>query len=260
VLDRKQRRADVTAARPVTAQMPPAKDTSTAAPEGWRAACRHLAGHARFTAAGVAVAAGAAGGMAAVGAGPASAAEAPVTYQVVQEQTAVPSGYNLDVAGQIAAAGTRIIEWRAGNDPAEDFALVPAGQKGVIHQLVYVPFGSLANAEAQPAGYQRTQAVAAYNSDGTARYCVEADSAEGGNARLEACASTASEANAGEFFAVVAGVDPAHATFQPTFADPGSSPGSHPLALNDAGYGKNGSWIVSWPVSSAQNEEFYTAG
>jgi hypothetical protein len=61
-------------------------------------------------------------------------------------------------------------------------------------------------------------------------------------------------------FAVVAGVDPGHATFQPTYADPGSSPGPRPMALNDSGYGKNGSWIVSWPVNTGQNEEFYTAG
>lgn len=223
-------------------------------------AAAHLAAHARIAAAGVVVVAGTVGGIAGAGVSSASATMAAASYQIVREQTAVPSGYNLDVSGQIAASGTRIIEWRAGNDPAEDFALVPAGSGGVIHQLVYVPFGSLTNAKAQPAGYQRTQAIAAYSSDGTAKYCVEADGATGGSARLEACASTTSEADAGEFFAVVAGVDPGHATFQPTYADPGSSPGSHPVALNDSGYGKNGSWIVSWPVNTRQNEEFYTAG
>lgn len=40
----------------------------------------------------------------------------------------------------------------------------------------------------------------------------------------------------------------------------GSSPGPRPMALNDAGYGKNGSRIVSWPVNTGQNEGFYTAG
>jgi hypothetical protein len=261
--DSKHRQTDGVVARQDTAQVPAVKAASVASKcrhAGMRAVGRHLAAHARVAAAGVAVVGGAVGGIAGAGASSASTTYAPATYQVVHEQTAVPSGYNLDVASQTAAPGTRIIEWRAGNDPAEDFALVPAGRGGVIHQLAYVPFGSLTNAKAQPAGYQRTQAILAYDSDGTARYCVEADSVTDGNARLEACASTASVADAGQFFAVVAGVDPGHATFQPTYADPGSSPGPDPMALNDAGYGKDGSPIVSWPVNTGQNEEFYTAG
>lgn len=179
------------------------------------------------------------------------------SYRVVNEQTAVPSGYNIDVAGQVAAAGTKITEWRANsNDPAQDFAVLsPPGVD--FPQLVYVPFGSLANAKAQPAGYARTQAVAAYNSDGTAKYCVTASSHKGAGAVLEPCATTI---NGGQDFVFANGVDPGHHIIETTYPLAVIGSNAPEFALNDAGFGKNGSSVISWPANHQQNEEFYSAG
>ncbi len=165
-------------------------------------------------------------------------------YHVVNEQTAVPSGYNIDVTGQDAAAGTRIIEWRANrSDPGQDFAQVTAPNGDTY--LAYVPFGSLASAKAQPAGYARTHAEAAYRSDGTAKYCIGVAPNPGAAARLQPCGSNGTD------LALLRGVDPGH--------DIITSASSH-LALNDAAFGRNGSWIISWQKNNQQNEEFYAAG
>lgn len=162
------------------------------------------------------------------------------TYPVVQEQTAVPSGYNLDVTGQVAAAGTRIVEWQAAWwDPAQDFSQL-SGASGT--QLAYTPFGSLAAAESQPAGYERDQAVAAYNADGTVKYCVAASAVPGGDALLQPCATD------GTYFQLTSGSDPGHDLL---------TTGS--LALNDAAFGRDGSWVISWPTDNQQNEQFYAA-
>ena len=164
-------------------------------------------------------------------------------YHVVNEQTAVPSGYNIDVTGQDAAAGTRIIEWRANrSDPGQDFAQVTAPNGDTY--LAYVPFGSLASAKAQPAGYARTHAEAAYRSDGTAKYCI-------GVAPNPGAAAAAAVRDNGTDLALLRGVDPGH--------DIITSASSH-LALNDAAFGRNGSWIISWQKNNQQNEEFYAAG
>ena len=160
------------------------------------------------------------------------------------EQTAVPSGYNIDVAGQNATSGTRIIEWRANRaDPGQDFARVTAPNGGTY--LAYVPFGSLASAKAQPAGYARTHAEAAYSGDGTAKYCVGVAPNPGADALLRPCGSNGTD------LTLLRGVDPGHHII--------TSASSH-LALNDAAFGRNGSWIISWQKNNQQNEEFYAAG
>jgi hypothetical protein len=165
-------------------------------------------------------------------------------YHVVNEQTAVPSGYNIDVAGQDAAAGTRIIEWRASrSDPGQDFAQVTAPNGDTY--LAYVPFGSLAGAKAQPAGYARTHAEAAYGSDGTAKYCIGVAPNPGASAQLQPCGSNGTD------LALLRGSDPGHDIIMAASAH---------LALNDAAFGRNGSWIISWQKNNQQNEEFYPAG
>jgi Domain of unknown function (DUF4232) len=166
------------------------------------------------------------------------------SYHVVNEQTAVPSGYNIDVAGQNATSGTQIIEWQANrNDPGQDFAQVTAPNGGTF--LAYVPFGSLASAKTQPAGYARTHAEAAYSSDGTAKYCVGVAPNPGAGAQLVPCGTQ------GTGLRLLPGVDPGHHII--------TSANSH-LALNDAAFGHNGSWLISWHKNSQQNEEFYAAG
>jgi Domain of unknown function (DUF4232) len=150
------------------------------------------------------------------------------SYHVVNEQTAVPSGSNIDVAGQNAASGTRIIEWRANRgDPGQDFAQVAASNGDTY--LAYVPFGSLASAKAQPAGYARTHAEAAYSSDGTAKYCVGVAPNPGAGALLRPCGSNDTD------LTLLRGV-------------------------NDAAFGHDGAWIISWQKNNQQNEEFYAAG
>jgi len=162
---------------------------------------------------------------------------------VVNEQTAIPSGYNIDVAGQNATSGTWIIEWRANRgDPGQDFAQVTASNGDTY--LAYVPFGSLAGAKAQPAGYARTHAEAAYSSDGTAKYCIGVAPNPGADALLQPCG------NNGTDLTLLRGVDPGHHII--------TSASSH-LALNDAAFGRDGSWIISWQKNSQQNEEFYAA-
>lgn len=132
---------------------------------------------------------------------PARTAAAPLA-----PQTAIPSGYNIDVAGQNAASGTRIIEWRANRgDPGQDFAQVTAPNGGTY--LAYVPFGSLAGAKAQSAGYARTHAEAAYSSDGTAKYCIGVAPNPGAGALLEPCGTQ------GKGLTLRRGVDPGHKEF-----------------------------------------------
>jgi Domain of unknown function (DUF4232) len=164
-------------------------------------------------------------------------------YHVINEQTAIPSGYNIDVAGQNAAPGTRITEWRASTgDPGQDFAQVAAPNGDTY--LAYTPFGSLASGRAQPAGYARSHAEAAYTSNGTAKYCIGVAPNPGAGALLEPCGTQGTDLR------LMTGVDAGH--------DIIVSANSH-LALNDAGYGRSGSPIISWREKNQQNEEFYAA-
>jgi hypothetical protein len=168
------------------------------------------------------------------------------------QQIAVPSGYNLDVQAQSAEAGNPIIVWKAATgDPAQDFTVQATGI-GDSYQIKYTPFTNLAGARSA----NNTAAEAAYASDGTPKYCVSAVSDQSGvQAQLRDCATSANPWQ--DFLAVVTSGSDHHAMFEPTYGQAGVSAGSHPMALNDSGYGKNHSPIIDWPASGSWNEQFW---
>lgn len=186
-----------------------------------------------------------------------SSSSAP-SYAVVNEQIAVPSGYNFDVRGEVAAAGTPIQAWQANrSDPAQQFSVVhaPGPAYSGVYQILYTPFGSLKNAEAQPPGYGRTQAVQAYDSNGEARFAISSVGDRNGTQfQLRDRAMTA---NAWQD--VILGPGPGgHVLIEPTYGVPGQVPGNNAMAANDAAYGKNGSPIINWRADGEWNEEIYS--
>jgi hypothetical protein len=181
------------------------------------------------------------------------------SYSVVNEQIAVPSGYNFDVKGQVAAAGTPLQAWQADtSDPAQQFSVVnaPGPADSGVYQILYTPFGSLNNAKAQPSGYARSQAVAAYDANGEAKFAISSVSDQ---SRTQfQLRDRASGANAWQDF--ILGPGPGgHVLIEPTYAVPGQSAGGNTMAANDAGYGKNGSPIINWRADGTWNEEIYAA-
>jgi hypothetical protein len=167
------------------------------------------------------------------------------------ERLKAPQGMALDVKGQVAAPNTPIIAYRpAVGDPAADFTAADDAMNGTL-KLRYTPFGTLTNAEALAHGTTLTEAKAAYSSNGTPRYCVTVTSAaKGAPFVLRACAASINQWQ--DFNPVVKS---GYVQFQ-TFA---FGVGTSIMALNDKGYGSDGSPIINWPAGQDANEFFTPA-
>jgi hypothetical protein len=153
--------------------------------------------------------------------------------------------------GFLAGPNTPIIAYRpAVGDPAADFTAAQDAMNGTV-KLRYTPYGTLANAEARAHGTSLTEAKAAYGSDSTPRYCVTVTSAAQGAALvLRSCADSITQWQ--DFNPVVKS---GYVQFQ-TFA---TGVGTSIMALNDKGYGGDGSPIINWPADSGGNERFTPA-
>lgn len=176
------------------------------------------------------------------------------------QKLGLPAGYDMDVKGRVAKSGTPIIAWHLGSgDPAGDFTVVPASGGTGTYQIEYTPYTSLGHAEAVTSGSSLTGAEAAYDqTTGDPLYCVSAVSSQSGTqAQLRGCAKTTNEWQ--DFAAVPKSGGGGHAMLEPTYGTPGVAAGKSPLALNDKGYGKNGSPIISYAATGTWNEEFYPA-
>jgi len=162
-----------------------------------------------------------------------------------------PQGLALDVKGQLAASNTPIIAYRpVVGDPAADFTAAADAMNGTV-KLRYTPYGTLANAEALAHGSSRTEAEAAYISGGTPRFCVTVPSAaKGAHLVLRPCADSITQWQ--DFNTVDKS---GYVQFQ-TFA---TGVGSTIMALNDKGYGGDGSPIINWPTGDDANEFFSPA-
>jgi hypothetical protein len=167
------------------------------------------------------------------------------------ERLRAPPGLALDVKGQVAAPNTPLIAYQpAVGDPAADFTAAADAMNGTV-KLRYTPYGTLTNAEALAHGTGRTEAEAAYSSDGTPRYCATVTSAaRGAPLVLRACAASINQWQ--DFNPVVKS---GYVQFQ-TFA---TGVGSSIMALNDKGYGGDGSPIINWPAGDDANEFFSPA-
>lgn len=163
------------------------------------------------------------------------------------QQLGQPSGYSLDVKGRVAKWGTPIIAWKGqSGDPAVDFTVAP-GAISNTYLLKYTPYGNYTRA----LQYNATVAKSAYNSAGQPQYCVSgvADSA-GQQVELRGCAGTTP--NQWQDLASAKLVAGSHRVWEPSYT------GNNPMALNDKGYGGDGSPIINWaPHASSWNEEFY---
>jgi hypothetical protein len=167
------------------------------------------------------------------------------------ERLRAPQGMALDVKGQVAAPNTPIIAYRpAVGDPAADFTAADDAMNGTL-KLRYTPYGTLTNAEALAHGTSLTEAKAAYTSNGTPRYCVTVTSAaKGAPLVLRACA-----ASINQWQDLNPVVKSGYVQFQ-TFA---FGVGTSIMALNDKGYGGDGSPIINWPAGQDANEFFTPA-
>jgi hypothetical protein len=167
------------------------------------------------------------------------------------ERLRAPQGMALDVKGQVAAPNTPIIAYRpAVGDPAADFTAADDAMNGTL-KLRYTPYGTLTNAEVLAHGTSLTEAKAAYTSNGTPRYCVTVTSAaKGAPLVLRACA-----ASINQWQDLNPVVKSGYVQFQ-TFA---FGVGTSIMALNDKGYGGDGSPIINWPAGQDANEFFTPA-
>lgn len=160
-----------------------------------------------------------------------------------------PGGMQMDVKGQVPSTGTPIIAYEPQpSDPAADFTSKPSGF-GSSKQLTYTPYGTLQNAEY----LNPTLAADSYNANGTAKYCVSSVADVSGQAlQLRPCATTA---NRWQDFvsgpAQVGGL-----MIEPTYGAPGVSAGSKPMAINDKGYGGDGTPLINYAATGSANELF----
>lgn len=165
-----------------------------------------------------------------------------------------PSSMVMDVKGQTPSTGKPVIAYTPTlGDPAVDFTAVPSGF-GTSEQLKYTPYGTRATAEAR----NSTLAAGAYNANGSAKYCVSSVADTAGQAlQLRPCATTANEWQ--DF--VHGGDAPGGSMIEPTYATPGVSAwagyyGPDPMAINDKGYGGNGSPLINYYDFGTGNELF----
>lgn len=160
-----------------------------------------------------------------------------------------PGWIAMDVKGQIPSTGTPIIAYSPkADDPAADFTVVPSGF-GSSKQLKYTPDGTQKIAEY----LNPTLAADAYNANGSPKYCVSSVADISGQGyQLRPCATTA---NRWQDFVV--GSAPAGGTMiEPTYGTPGVSAGSKPMAVNDKGYGGNGTPFINYTATGSGNELF----
>lgn len=164
------------------------------------------------------------------------------------QQIGSPGGYELDVSGQLAGSGVPIIAWQGkSGEPSEDFTVAAAN--GGSYLLEYTPYGNLTNA----LQFTGKVATSAYSSTGTPLFCVSAvQDTSGQQAQLRGCAGTTA-VNQWQDFKAVQFVDGnAHRLWEPSYS--GSA-----MALNDKGYGGNGSPIINYAAIGSWNEEFWPA-
>ncbi|MCL2581561.1 MAG: hypothetical protein FWE35_03805 [Streptosporangiales bacterium] len=159
-----------------------------------------------------------------------------------------PSAMVMDVKGQTPTANTPVIAYGAkAGDPAADFTLTASGT-GSSKQIAYTPYGTYAAAKQTDA----TLAAAAYSSSGAPLYCVSSIADKSGQpAELRSCATSANEWQ--DFLSVGSG---SYRMLEPTYGKAGVSAGSPPMALNDKGFGGNGSPLVNYAAGGSGNEEF----
>lgn len=159
-----------------------------------------------------------------------------------------PSAMVMDVKGQTPSLNTPVIAYGAkAGDPAADFTLKASGT-GTSKQIAYTPYGTRPAAEqADPA-----LAAAAYSSDGTPLYCVSSIADKSGQpAELRTCATAANQWQ--DFLSAGSG---SYRQLEPTYGKAGVSAGTMPMALNDKGYGGNGTPLVNYAAIASGNEEF----
>ena len=202
---------------------------------------------------------GAAGVGTAAGAGPAGAGTAVTicSNKCHWETLDAPQGLALDVKGQVAAQGTPIVAYRpAVGDPAADFTAEADEMAGRV-ELRYTPYGTLGNAEKVATGASLAQARAAYTGSGLPRYCVTVVTPKAGVAAiLYPCeATTDLPAGVVQEFTPDLGVKAGYVEFRTSAPSGGGSI----MALNDKGYGGNGTPIIDWPVGDGGNELFRPA-
>lgn len=152
------------------------------------------------------------------------------------------------VQGQTPNVNTPIVAYgAAAGDPAADFTLKASGT-GSSKLITYTPYGTLAGAErANP-----SLATAAYNSDGSAKYCVSAIADTSGQpAELRVCATTANEWQ--DYLSIGTG---SYRQLEPTYGTAGTNAGSSPMALNDKGNGGNNTPLINYAATGSTNEEF----
>lgn len=160
-----------------------------------------------------------------------------------------PGWIAMDVKGQIPSTGTPIVAYSPKpGDPAADFTVVPSGF-GSSKQIKYTPYATQKIAEY----LNPTLAADSYNANGTPKYCVSSVAdVSGQGLQLRPCATTA---NRWQDF--VEGSAPAGGTMiEPTYGTPGVSAGSKPMAINDKGYGGNGTPFINYAATRSGNELF----
>lgn len=160
-----------------------------------------------------------------------------------------PSAMVMDVKGQTPALNAPVIAYGAkAGDPAADFTLTASGT-GASKQIAYTPYGTYAAAKQADA----TLAGKAYNSStGAPLFCVSSIADKSGQpAELRSCATTANAWQ--DFLSVGSG---SYRELEPTYGQAGVSAGSKPMALNDKGYGGNGTPLVNYAAIASGNEEF----
>lgn len=160
-----------------------------------------------------------------------------------------PGSLVMYVKGQVPSTNTPIVAYAAqGGDPGADFTAVPSGF-GSSQQLTYTPYGTLQTAQND----NPTVAAAAYNADGSAKFCVSTVADTSGQpVELRPCAS-----NANEWQDFVPGAPGANISMiEPTYGTPGVSAGSSPMAINDKGVGGSGTPLINWAAVGSGNELF----
>lgn len=165
------------------------------------------------------------------------------------QRFADPSGMAMDVKGQTPHVGTPIIAWAPSlSDPAVDFSAYSTGN-GDFELIRYTPYGTRATAEKD----NPALAAAAYNSNGSAKYCVSAVADKTGQPlQLRLCATKANEWQ--DFLPEATGPNRDDSMYEPTYGQAGVSAGSHPMAINDKAYGGDGTPLINYPASGSGNE------
>jgi hypothetical protein len=153
--------------------------------------------------------------------------------------------YNGDTAapGPVCSAAATGCSWERLKDPSA-MVMDVKGQTPTANTPV-IAYGAK---QADPA-----LATAAYSSSsGAPLYCVSSIADKSGQpAELRSCATSANEWQ--DFLSVGSG---SYRMLEPTYGKAGVSAGSPAMALNDKGFGGNGSPLVNYAAGGSGNEEF----